>query len=1841
MKFKNLTAFQGYALCQAKLSQQSKESDAIERLLIHFPLPDEKKYTISQLFGNQNRERLQGFSNFIEHCDESQLQHCGKAIERLLLYLQKSIELLKQHDRDDIRDFFGDLWTQLVAIGSQNRSKGQKWLVTLSQGCVGLIFEYVKQDVGKLQGGDLKAYQLIFQSFSTSMPPLELNQMQDLLSAILNMSGSIDIAGPQSVFKILAALVKQGGSPLVSFILGLPVQSAEKVDPVTLLAKSQIEKKGPTISCLELIAELILLNSNLIGSNLTILFDFVSSYFQVAIDYTQDNLDPYHYSLEAIKKIGLQLPETTQRIVDFFLNLMLTYGNFNPPPNKFLRDSALDAFCPVLKKLNEISPESVNYIFTTLHSHSFQAQEKHLLNLQKLGTSANKEEAEKNKSSSSMKNLGSYRVHSRTQTTLRDEQPTEKIIKQENICVHLITVQGTLARYLKDPDQLDTIVPQFLKRIVYPPTSVDDALIDQCMKFCFLNLRKPYENIISEFTDIFKRIVNDPESEKVNIAFSSLALPVTLTNLAKHIAPEFKEDLLRRILDLFLQLGKDVIHQSQDIRHDMQDKKKAPKKVNPFVDKFVARNLPAVQALGYLLPSIAQLIEDFPPFTWGLGSSEARLFRTFWYYCTLFQFVEPTEWRADWAAATRKIGCLIQPLVGGRPQFYTQMDRERKELLASFSERDITPYREALVRHLPESVKLIKGFSPADILHILAIFHLETGRAQCRGYTPCFSYLEDPGLPHTHNEHREIFKMIADKSRSFFLNRSLPLPQKAKILEAESMVLLAKTCSVYPEAAKLATDHLELNLSQMPHLAWNQNLLNRLFYLIQNVSQAISNPLISYIEIDEGKIPLPEETKDLNLLSRTLIDLAESYIKSGLENVPNLLLTILNNIQGNFAVSALSEILSGQKVRAKNNMNWMAVCIERGTTKRHFEGTISGGVSFLSQGKSDSNSIAKAESLIKKQIQEAFSSLAAQEEPDMMLYKSVMYQAVAFLKRLENPSLELIRSLCQLPLLIFTEQALKIAVECWSWLVIARPDVEHLLMYGLSNSWILSVDKKKGIFCDAVSELNPIDVSLEEVHPSSSSPIPHRIFLDFLHERILVTSNLKSVSNLFKIFRKSLLSNQTSSPVALGTRFKLLSTILEFVHSGKLGNIVKENVLRELAYQNCLSFYCQRPGHHAPEDEDYITDDLVILVDFIGQLQKEDKMEKSSRDPNQTTSSSVVAMSPLVLAESRRVIIGLVLNDIERTMTWKNPLAEVTANPDVDLSSLPRKPTADSLLKHAWNISPRLAFSVAFRFKHTNTTRIHQILEDHVLRKPHAILDIPEAVPYLVTPNNVAKDIPQLKWLIYCAPVDPPTALSFLYKDYLAHPTVTLYAVRVLHSFSPQTIIYYIPQLIQSLRYDKTEEVLRYLVKAAQESDLLAHQLIWNCQTYTEATDKASIQLKEPAGKLLKQIIENFSGTSKLIYEDVFSFLDEVTQISDMLLGKGANKDERQPFLAPALEKVKIKPGPLYLPTNPNTKVHGVVPEQSFVLQSSKKAPILVTFKCHSRQDETEDEKKELVWSNPFNQGLIFKTGDDVRQDMLAVQLIELFKRIFRSVGLDAFVFPYKIIATKPEQGLIEVVPRASSRDQIGKKIDGSLLDYFLYKYGPFNSPEFQKARRNLIVSMAGYAVVSYILQVKDRHNGNIMINEDGHLIHIDFGFIFDSSPGKNVGWEVSPFKMTNEIIAIVGGKDGTHSETYRYFEELTVRAFLAARKYSDSIITLVEFMLDTELPCFRGKTISRLLTRLVPDVSEPDAARHMRQLVKDATSAFSKTAGLTYDIFQNKVEGIQFAQKVELDSFY
>lgn len=73
---------------------------------------------------------------------------------------------------------------------------------------------------------------------------------------------------------------------------------------------------------------------------------------------------------------------------------------------------------------------------------------------------------------------------------------------------------------------------------------------------------------------------------------------------------------------------------------------------------------------------------------------------------------------------------------------------------------------------------------------------------------------------------------------------------------------------------------------------------------------------------------------------------------------------------------------------------------------------------------------------------------------------------------------------------------------------------------------------------------------------------------------------------------------------------------------------------------------------------------------------------------------------------------------------------------------------------------------------------------------------------------------------------------------------------------------------------------------------------------------------------------------------------------------------------------------------------------------------------------------------------------------------------------------------------ICQVVPNTRSRSQMGETTDGGLFEIFQQDYGPVGSSSFEAARQNFIISSAGYAVASLLLQPKDRHNGNLLFDK-------------------------------------------------------------------------------------------------------------------------------------------------------
>ncbi|CAI2371899.1 unnamed protein product [Moneuplotes crassus] len=278
-------------------------------------------------------------------------------------------------------------------------------------------------------------------------------------------------------------------------------------------------------------------------------------------------------------------------------------------------------------------------------------------------------------------------------------------------------------------------------------------------------------------------------------------------------------------------------------------------------------------------------------------------------------------------------------------------------------------------------------------------------------------------------------------------------------------------------------------------------------------------------------------------------------------------------------------------------------------------------------------------------------------------------------------------------------------------------------------------------------------------------------------------------------------------------------------------------------------------------------------------------------------------------------------------------------------------------------------------------------------------------------------------------------------------------------------------------------------------------------------------------------------------------------------------------------------------------------------------------------QNKTKLNKRNT--SNIQKVSCIFKVFDDVRQDILAIRIVKLFKEIFETFELDLHLFPYNVLCNRTGEkrnigGIIECVPNTHSRDELGKDYDVNMYQYFVEKFGSEDSQGFKKAQQNFIRSLAGYSVFSYIVQPKDRHNGNIMIDEIGNLVHIDFGFIFDWSPGGDMRFESADFKFTKEMIMILG--ENKNSKAYQLFVSKAIQGYLAIRKFAKQIIDMVFFNLHSGLPCFKTKSMKLLTKRFRLDLNECQAAQHYRKIINNAHAKWTTKVYDQIQYLQNKI---------------
>lgn len=198
---------------------------------------------------------------------------------------------------------------------------------------------------------------------------------------------------------------------------------------------------------------------------------------------------------------------------------------------------------------------------------------------------------------------------------------------------------------------------------------------------------------------------------------------------------------------------------------------------------------------------------------------------------------------------------------------------------------------------------------------------------------------------------------------------------------------------------------------------------------------------------------------------------------------------------------------------------------------------------------------------------------------------------------------------------------------------------------------------------------------------------------------------------------------------------------------------------------------------------------------------------------------------------------------------------------------------------------------------------------------------------------------------------------------------------------------------------------------------------------------------------------------------------------------------------------------------------------------------------------------------------MMVKANDDCRQEVMAMQLIKRLQQLFRKTTHKLYLRPYEILITSSQSAMIEFMPDTISINALKKKMIAlkepglaNLRNFYVWYFGS----KFEEAQTNFIRSLAAYSIFSYLFAIRDRHNGNIMIDRKGHLIHIDFGFMLQSSPG-NMNFEAAPFKLTQEYVDLM---DGVDSDLFEYFKSLITAGLLEVRKNMDDIIRFITIMM-------------------------------------------------------------------------
>ncbi|KAJ7286212.1 hypothetical protein C8J57DRAFT_1496884 [Mycena rebaudengoi] len=1419
-------------------------------------------------------------------------------------------------------------------------------------------------------------------------------------------------------------------------------------------------------------------------------------------------------------------------------------------------------------------------------------------------------------------------IHS-AETGLRGLSEEEKRL----VGISTISVVTRLALEFRMEEVTRLTISMLLQRLRSAEPTVEAAIAYNLVDLALSAPESAFIDIIRVFS-IINRSAN-PDDPR----FSNNMVLAAQTRLAQelHRRPELYEIYLVELLTLFADKGV-AIQNLKISNHHV--------KTDDMIEQLASLLLPIDALLAH---------EDFNPHI-DAEATIIALFRNMWFLCILFGFtsVDEDESAMEWQKpALCRIAAKTPATVLEESHESVANNVEYNSVIRQdYAHTVISKHKSSLTTHIALRASDIRSLSSGQIIFLLTMHDMESMRSAAGLTSSLVSYFINESL----NKHPGLsacMESIAEKvirGCVSSLNAQAAQQSLPECLSAELRNLLVCSTHRIAKARDIASKYLNRLITSFPSLMCDPPLVFAILEVLTLLRRACENeftdeynPTYEFYSDRTGiTLQLTDSYAVRNEILGQLHRNANNWFVLALGRAPvELQSTLQKYLSGNsstgtewteLGASVAEEFgksigpVQRQTVSLSTLSKWKTdgakSLASQLSSKGYFAGEAAGIRLASRQGPdkleklppqaAPSAEIQALKAKMARTLQEIRSKVSSSTVQDL---KRLLFRCAATLISLPKCDYELLHYLVALPFEVSTPSAVSAGIEIWTWAIAEKPDIEVGLMGEVLAAWSDSIKQEKGIFSTSLNYDDPF------YHPIAYSPTdkelidrgtvnarrllsPHALVLQMLFSR-LQAARYRRPGVMFLIQHLVLRSarahkHMSTHALAREPRFSFLLFGFETLKSSHLDSYC-ENLLRNNLYSAAYSWFAVRPQWSYGANRVQVDADIKVVSEFLSYLQTDsvrNTLAISSLSPAQSASRT---------SQFSAKLRGL-----------NHPLKLLVENEIFRLSG-----SWASLVRMVWQVDPAIAVHLSERFK---------------------------------APVIIRTEITKLHLLLW-APVPPIIANTYFERRFKNDPLILQYAHRVLEQHPVELTFFFVPQVVQALRYDDLGYVARFIFETAKISQLFCHQIIWNMKANCFKDDAAEVEdpMKPTLDQMTQSVVDALSGEARAFYDREFGFFHEVTSISGKLKPfiKKTKPEKKARLCSSAkideeMAKLAVDVG-VYLPSNPDGKVVDIDKKSGRPLQSHAKAPFMATFKVRKERIEIvenpeslldgDDDIETLVEYDVWQQA-IFKVGDDCRQDVLALQIIAMFKNIFTSVGLTLYLFPYRVTATAPGCGIIDVVPNATSRDEMGRAKVNDLLDFFVAKYGGQDTIAFQRARLNFIQSMAAYSVACYILQIKDRHNGNIMIDGEGHIVHIDFGFLFDIDEyllcfmtcvkayrfTLGVKFEPHSFKLNHEMVLLMGGR---YSQGYQLFQHLTVKAFLAIRPHAEQLISTVQLMLDTGLPSFKGEpTIKRLRDRYALGLNERQAAEWMMSVVRNAHENVRSTA---YDEFQRLQNGIPY----------